>query len=136
MPRAWRTHNLNRATLFLKVNAEKSLQLGGLVLKQKMQEFSPVWTARMERSVEVGDVTYRDAAFRVLVGPTVDYAKYTELEPWIIGKRPGPISQLKGAKIPWMRPAADAVRHEVRAVVLKGFQNTVRLLQQGLRRRA
>jgi len=133
MPRTWRTHNLNRALVLLKANAEVSLKLGGQVLKQKMQEFSPEWTGQMVRSVEVGDVTYQDGAFRLLVGPTVDYAKYTELEPWIIGKRPGPKSQLKGAKIPWMRPAADEVRAEVKAIILKGFQTTVRLLQQGLK---
>ena len=136
MPRTWRTHNLNRAVGLLKANAELSLKLGGKILQQKMQDFSPHLTGRMERSVEVGDVSYdrRQAAFRLLVGPTVDYAKYTELEPWIIGKRPGFISQMKGAKIPWMRPAADEVRAEVKAIILKGFQQTVRLLEAGLKR--
>ena len=110
------------------------MKLGGAILQQKMQDFSPHLTGRMERSVEVGDVSYdrRQAAFRLLVGPTVDYAKYTELEPWTIGKRPGLISQMKGARIPWMRPAADEVRGEVKTIILKGFQNTVRALQAGL----
>jgi len=130
--RTWRTRNLNRALGLMRANAELSMKLGGKVLQQKMQDFAPHLTGRMERSVEVGDVTYHLGAYRVLVGPTVDYAKYTELEPWIIGKRPGLISQMKGARIPWMRPAADEVRGEVKTIILKGFQNTVRALQAGL----
>lgn len=130
---SFRTHNLNAALGILKGAMETSLQLGGSVLKDKMQEFAPVWTGRMERSVYVGDVHLVDDTFIVRVGPTVDYSKYTEQEPWIIGKHPGPKSQIKGARIPWMKPAADEVREEVKGIILAGVSTTVRALQVRLK---
>ena len=132
MSRVWRTHNLDRAGGVLKASMEGSLKRGGMVLKDAMQARAPVATGRMTRSVEVGPVTFKDGAYRVLVGPTVDYAIYTEEEPWIIGKRPGPKSVAKGATIPWMKPAADEHADEIRDIILSGVSSTVRTLQQGL----
>ncbi len=110
-----------------------SLKRGGLVLKQAMQRRAPVWTGRMTRSTALGPVMVKDDIYTLLVGPTVDYAKYTELEPWIIGKRPGLKSVAKGATIPWMRPAAEDVEDEVQTILLKGVSLTVQTLQQGLK---
>ena len=130
MAKAFRTHNLNGALGLLEGAMGRSLQIGGNLLKQAMQERSPVWSNRMTRSVHVGPVTQKDGAFRTLVGPTVDYSKYTELEPWIIGRRPGPKSQIKGATIPWMQPAADDVRDELQALIMGGVRTTIKELQR------
>ena len=110
-----------------------SLKRGGLILKQAMQRQAPVWTSRMTRSTALGPVMVKDDIYTLLVGPSVDYAKYTELEPWIIGKRPGLKSVAKGATIPWMRPAAEDVADEIRTILLKGMSLTVQTLQQGLK---
>ena len=132
MAKVWRTHNLNRAAGVLSNSMNGSLKRGGLILKQAMQKRAPVWTGRMTRSTSLGPVVFKDGTYSLLVGPTVEYAKYTELEPWIIGKRPGLKSVAKGATIPWMRPAADDVADEVRDIILKGMSATVKNLQQGL----
>ena len=89
MSKVWRTHNLNRAAGVLKNSMGGSLKRGGLILKQAMQKRAPVWTGRMTRSTSLGPVVSKDGAYTLLVGPTVEYAKYPELEPWISGKRPG-----------------------------------------------
>ncbi len=130
---ASRSHNLSGALGILDAATGKSLRLGGQILKQRMQERSPVWTGRMERSVRISNVQKSADFVRVLVGPTVGYAKFTEEEPWIIGKRPGPKSQIKGATIPWMKPAADDVRDEVTALIRGALSLTVRALQRRLK---
>lgn len=132
MARTWRSHNLDRAGSLLAASMGGSLKRGGTVLKQAMQARAPVWTGRMTRSVSIGSVTFKDGAYRLLVGPTVEYAIYTEEEPWIIGKRPGPKSVAKGATIPWMKPAADEHADEIRKIILGGLSSTVKALQQGL----
>lgn len=126
---AFRSHNLDAAMGILKGESETSLKRAGLVLKKRMQELAPLWTGRMERSVSLGNVTFKDDAFHLLVGPTVDYAITTEEEPWIIGKRPGPKSQVKGATIPWMKPAAQDVGDQVREIMVDGIRATVKGLQ-------
>lgn len=130
---ASRSHNLSGALGILNAAMGKSLKLGGQILKQRMQERAPVWTGRMERSVRVSNVQKASDSIFVLVGPTVGYAKFTEEEPWIIGKRPGPKSQIKGATIPWMKPAADDVRDEVTALIRGALSLTVRALQRRLK---
>ncbi len=111
-----------------------ALEGGALILKQRMQQLAPIWTGRMQRSVHIGDVTRRADGFAITVGPTVSYAKYTELEPWIIGKRPGPKSQIKGATIPWMRPAADDVREDVQGHIEGSIRQMIRALSRRRRR--
>jgi len=133
MSKAWRTHHLNRAAGVLRNSMNGSLKRGSLILKQAMQRRAPVWTGRMTRSTRLGPVIFKEDIYTLLVGPSVDYAKYTELEPWIIGKRPGLKSVAKGATIPWMRPAADDVADEVRTILVKGMSMTVQNLQQGLK---
>jgi len=132
MAKSFRTYNLRNAPGILKGSMDTALKHGGLIVKQAMQERAPLWTGRMERSVEVGPVRFEEDTFSVLVGPTVDYAKYTELDPWIIGKQPGPKSQAKGATIPWMAPAAEDVRDEVQGIIVKGVSTTVHELQARL----
>ena len=129
MALAHRTHNLDAALGILDRSMRVSLTHGGLILKQRMQERAPELSGRMVRSVYVSEVRHTEDGYEVRAGPTPDYSIYTELEPWIIGKRPGPISQAKGATIPWMKPAADDVREEVIATVLAGVSATVRELQ-------
>ena len=132
MAEAFRTHNLDKSLGLLSRAMDRSLMQGSQILKDKMQAFAPVWTGRMQRSVRIDGPQRREDTWITIVGPTVDYAKFTELEPWIIGKRPGPKSQMKGAKIPWMAPAAEEVRDEVRAQILAGVGATVKGLQGGL----
>jgi len=118
-----RTHNLDDNLDLLIDAVNTSLTQGGLLLKDEMQRLAPVYTGRMMRDVGVSDPFIDGDTVSVAVGPTVDYAKYTELEPWIVGKRPGPISQAKGATIPWMRPATENVREEVKTVIENGIRN-------------
>ena len=137
MALAHRTHNLDAAFGILDRTMRLSLTAGGLILKQRMQERSPELTGTMVRSVYVSDVSHTQEGYALRVGPTPDYSIYTEEEPWIIGKRPGPISQAKGATIPWMKPAADDVRDEVIATVGRGLQAAdleLQLRYKGLRR--
>jgi len=129
MALAHRTHNLDAALGILDHTMRVGLTHGGLILKQRMQERAPELTGRMVRSVYVSEVRHTHEGYAVRVGPTPDYSIYTELEPWIIGKRPGPISQAKGATIPWMKPAADDVRDEVIGILLDGLSGTIRELQ-------
>ena len=129
MALAHRTHNLDSALGILDRTMRLGLSHGGLILKQRMQELSPELTGRMVRSVYVGDVIHTHEGYEVRTGPTPDYSIYTEMEPWIIGKRPGPISQAKGATIPWMKPAADDVREEVVALLEGALHATVMELQ-------
>jgi hypothetical protein len=129
---AERTHNLNQSALEMLDGAiTDAVQLGGMILQARMQEKAPLLTGRMERSVGISAPEKTPDGIRVLVGPTVDYAKYTELEPYIIGKRPGPKSQMKGATIPWMRPAVDETRDEITRFIQTAVERTV----QGLARR-
>ena len=129
MALAHRTHNLDAALGILDRSMRVSLMHGGLILKQRMQERAPELTGRMVRSVYVSEVRHTEEGYAVRAGPTPDYSIYTEEEPWIIGKRPGPISQAKGATIPWMKPAAEDVRDEVIATLRDGLQATVHELQ-------
>ena len=129
MALAHRTHNLDAALGILDRTMRLGLSHGGLILKQRMQERSPELTGRMVRSVYVSEVRHSEDGYEVRAGPTPDYSIYTELEPWIIGKRPGPISQAKGATIPWMKPAADDVREEVVALLEGALHATVMELQ-------
>jgi len=129
MALGYRTHNLDAAFGILDRSMRLSVTRGGLILKQRMQELSPELTGRMVRSVYVSEVRHTDEGYAVRAGPTPDYSIYTEKEPWIIGKRPGPISQAKGATIPWMKPAAEDVRDEVIATLRDGLQATVHELQ-------
>lgn len=124
-----RTYNLDSGAVDILDRAvEDALTLGGKILADRMQELSPLLTGRMERSVQVGEVQKTADGFRVMVGPTVEYARYTELEPYIIGKIPGIKSQIKGATIPWMRPAVDDKREEIIAFVQNAVRLTVRSL--------
>lgn len=116
--------------------AAQALTGGGHILAQRMQERAPLDTGRMTRSVHVTEPLINVSTYlagegsniSVFVGPTVEYAKYTEEEPWIIGKRPGPKSQIKGATIPWMRPAEKDTRAEVAAFISEGLRVAVRAL--------
>lgn len=123
-----RSHNLDGALDELQDAVFTALEMGGLILKQEMQRLAPIDTGRMTRSVHVTDPQREGDEFVIRVGPTVDYAKYTELEPWIIGKRPGPKSQLKGATIPWIKPAVENVRDEVVEIITGGVRTAVRAL--------
>jgi hypothetical protein len=127
-----RSHNFNNHLDALEAAVFTALTQGGLILKQEEQKLSPEDTGRMLRSVEVSQPFRRDGDFVVGVGPTVDYAKYTELEPWIIGKRPGPRSQIKGATIPWIKPAVANVRHDVITQIDNGIRTFIRGLQASL----
>lgn len=132
MVNARRTHNLDgpRALRILEGAVDKALQGGGHLLKQEMQRLAPIDTGQMTRSVEVSDTEQDRDGYSVSVGPTVDYAKYTEQEPWTIGKRPGPKSQIKGASIPWMKPAAENKRDEIVEHVRAGIRTTIRALSR------
>lgn len=133
MANATRTHNLDGpgALRALENAMDRALQGGGLILKQEMQRLAPELTGRMLRSVRVTPTEKEPNGFSVRVGPTVDYAKYTEEEPWTVGKRPGPKSQIKGVSIPWMKPAAQNKRDEITNFIQTGIRTTIR----GLARR-
>lgn len=43
------------------------------------------------------------------VGSDVEYAKYTELTSYVYYKNLGPLSKIKGARMPWLQPAFEKV---------------------------
>lgn len=132
---AYRTRNLDGASALnvLDDAIERAFLGGAHILKQRMQELAPLLTGRMERSVEVSPVEKTAEGYRCRTGPTVDYGRYTELEPYIIGKRLGVKSQIKGASMPWMRPAADDTRDEIKDFIVRAVQSTVRGLASRFR---
>lgn len=135
MVNARRTHNLDgpSALRILEGAMDLGLQGGGQILKKEMQRLAPIDTGQMTRSVYVSETEQDRNGYSVSVGPTPGYSKYTELEPWIIGKRPGPKSQIKGASIPWMRPAADNKHDEIIDHITKGVRITIRELAARMR---
>lgn len=128
MTKVTRSHNLDGALAQLEHAAGMALTGGGHILAQRMQARAPLDTGRMTRSVYVTAPEPTPDGLSVFVGPTVDYAKYTEEEPWIIGKRPGPKSQIKGATIPWMAPAARESQAEIVQFITEGLRTAVRAL--------
>lgn len=110
--------------------AALALTGGGMILAQRAQERAPVLTGRMMRSVHVTEPRFEEDGVSVSVGPTVEYAKYTEEMPWIIGKRPGPISQIKGATIPWLVPSLRDTEQEIRSFIANGLGQAVKALSQ------
>jgi hypothetical protein len=113
-----RTYNARNNARLLDANNALGLRKAGLIVKQKAQTAALVLTGRMMRGITVDEPFWRGKQQVVQIGPTVDYAVYTEEEPYIEGKHPGPISQAKGATIPWFKPAFEESKGEATQVFL------------------
>lgn len=91
-------------------NIKKALNLGGHLVARKAQEFAPIETGTMMRSVDVTPTRRIKGVLTVLVGPGPEapYAPYTEEDRYLENKELGPKSQQKRtARMPWLRPALE-----------------------------
>lgn len=116
--RVRRTHNTRDNARLLDANNAMGLRKAGLIVRQRAQQRALVDTGRMMRGITVDEPFWRGKQQVVQIGPTVDYGIYTEDDRYIAGKHPGPISQAKGATMPWLRPAFEESKAEAMAVFL------------------
>jgi hypothetical protein len=93
------------------------LRKGGLLVRQRAQINAPVLTGRMMRGVNVSEPRKSGSRIIVRIGPNVDYAKYSEEQPYISRRKLGRISVAKGAKMPWLKPALETERSAAMNVI-------------------
>ena len=108
-------------------NVKKALYLGGQLVGNKAQEFSPEDTGTMMRSVDVTPARRVQGVLTVYIGtgPEAPYAPYTEEDRYIENKELGPKSQQKsGAQMPWLRPALEAEKDDVLKILSSAIIGT------------
>jgi len=129
-----RTHNIRDKGRRLETAMRQGLMLAGKVVQQAAQEKAPELTGQMTRSITVSEPRWDASRLCVYVGPGPEsqaYAKYSEL-PAYIALRPGlgPISRRKGATKPFLKPALETHKTEVkdiiRSALLKGLRDIAR----------
>lgn len=126
MPRVRRTHNLRARLQGIETGFGQGLRKGGLLVRQAGQRNAPVLTGRMMRGVDVSEPRKVGGRLIVRIGPKVDYAKYSEEKPYIIGRRLGAISAAKGAKMPWLGPALREQRPAALALIKASIRDGLR----------
>lgn len=123
-----RTHNLKRAAGVLEQGAKLGLVRGLMVAKKRAQERAPEDTGRMLRSLTITPARWVGGRLSATLGPKVDYAKMTELQRYIQNKRLGPVSEAKGATMPWLGPAFKDKRKEIATVFGATIASTLRAI--------
>lgn len=126
--RVRRTHNLRRKANRLDQGLKVAMKRGMAVIKQLAQEYAPEDTGRMLRGLLIEEPRWRAGRLRCRLGPTVDYAIYTELEKYTSGKHLGRVSEAKGARMPWLRPAFKERKGEAMAIIKASLRVTLRSL--------
>lgn len=121
-----RTHNLRARAQEIETGFGLGLRKGGLLVRQAAQRNAPALTGRMMRGVNVSEPRKVGQAIIVRIGPNVDYAKYSEEEPYISGRQLGAISQAKGAKMPWLKPALEEQRPAALAIIRASIVDSLR----------
>lgn len=127
-----KANNYHRQYLVhLVANLAKALYLGGKVVENKAQDYSPVYTGTMMRSVTTTPARKLGGNLVVHIGPGPEapYAKYTELDEYMTtksGKKKelGEISQAKGAKMPWLRPALRDSKDDIEKLLSAAIVST------------
>jgi len=130
-------------------NVKKALHLGGQLIARKAQEFAPIETGTMMRSVDVTPTQRIKGVLTVLVGPGPEapYAPYTEEDRYLENKELGPKSQQKRtateedrylenkelgpksqqkrtARMPWLRPALEEEKDNVLDILSSAITGT------------
>jgi hypothetical protein len=105
-----RTYNIRGKAQVIEAGFGQGLRKGGLLVRGTAQRYAPVLTGRMMRGVNVSEPRKVGTAIIVRIGPNVDYAKYSEEEPYVSRRKLGAISQAKNARMPWLKPALEAER--------------------------
>lgn len=112
-----RTHNVRGKAQVIEAGFGVGLRKGGLLVRQRAQINAPVLTGRMMRGVNVSEPRKSGSRIIVRIGPNVDYAKYSEEQPYISRRKLGRISVAKGAKMPWLKPALETERSAAMNVI-------------------
>ncbi len=108
-------------------NVRGALAAGGLLVGQTGQDYAPIFTRTMERSVGATPALPVPGGYRVLVGPGPEapYARYTEEDRYVEHKSLGPKSEAKGtARLPWLRPALRDNEQTIRGLVVSAVRST------------
>lgn len=107
-------------------NVGKALEAAGMLVEDKAQTRAPLWTGTMMRSVTHTPVMNIGGDLVVFVGPGPEapYAIYTEDDRYM-PKRPGPKSRLKGATLPWLRPALHDCESDIRAMLAEAVRRSI-----------
>ena len=110
-------------------NVSRAVEMVAQLVETGAQQNAPVLTGTMERSVSHTPTSMVNGVYTSYVGPGSEapYAKYTELDAYM-PKTPGVISAAKGAIMPWLRPAAQAVAASgnAKAILVAAIQGALR----------
>lgn len=123
-----RTHNLKRAAGRLEQGVKLGLVRGLMLTKKRAQERAPEDTGRMLRGLIITPPRWRRGHLSARLGSKVEYARYTELPRYIMNKRLGPVSEAKGATMPWLGPALRETKDEIAAVMGATIRSTLRAI--------
>ncbi len=123
-----RTHNLKRAAGRLEQGAKMGLVRGLMIAKKQAQKVAPEDTGRMTRSLTITPPRWLRGRLSATLGPKVEYAKMTELPRYIKNKRLGPVSEAKGATMPWLGPSFRDKKSEIAAAFGATIASTLRAI--------
>jgi hypothetical protein len=118
----------------LESNLFIAVEAGAMIVEDTAQDFSPVWTGTMMRSVSHTPATREgDRIFsKIGPGPEAPYSKYTELLRYLITpsgklKGLGPKSRRKSkARLPWLVPALGVRGKRITRLIISAYREAFR----------